>query len=199
MSGVFKWSYEKLIEFKENYNRETAAENEGARIIPKLFSEAEELIKAEEYGKAEEKLIEIVGLDSKNIQAFKELGCLYYDRKDYNEAKQTLEHALKLLEQDEDIHEDSAEDIINKNAVQAGIYFEMSLVERAMDNFQGSLKSINQALKLEPNNPRYLDSKLEISIINKDKPSALDAYEKLAEVNPENQKLKELKKQVDEL
>ncbi|MEA3398159.1 MAG: hypothetical protein U9R06_00245, partial [Patescibacteria group bacterium] len=87
----------------------------------------------------------------------------------------------------------------DSDIISAGLYFEMSLVCRAMDNLQGSLVNISQALKLEPNNPRYLDAKLEISIMNKDKISALDAYEKLAEVNPENQKLKELKGQVDEL
>jgi len=199
ISGFFKWGYKKLVEFKENYNRESEVESEGTQIIPKLFREVDELIKAEEFEKAEEKLIEIIGLDSKNIQAFKELGCLYYDRKDYNEAKQTLEHALKLIEQEEDIHGDGVDAETSANTISAGIYFEMSLVMRAMDNLQGCLDSISRALKLEPNNPRYLDSKLEISIINKDKPSALEAYEKLAEVNPENNKLPDLKKQIDEL
>jgi len=35
--------------------------------------------------------------------------------------------------------------------------------------------------------------------MEKDKISALDAYDKLVKANPDNQKLKDLKKQIDEL
>ena len=50
--------------------------------------------------------IEIIGLDSQNIKAFRELGQIYFQRKEYEEAKQTLEHILKLQE-DEEIYERS--------------------------------------------------------------------------------------------
>ena len=40
---------------------------------------------------------------------------------------------------------------------------------------------------------------LEISIIVKDKALALDAYKKLFKTNPENNKIAEFKKQIDEL
>jgi hypothetical protein len=41
--------------------------------------------------------------------------------------------------------------------------------------------------------------KLRISIMLKDKITALEAFEKLLDVNPENQKLIDFKKQIDEI
>jgi tetratricopeptide (TPR) repeat protein len=204
ISNFFQWFYNKLIDFRDNYNNkedDSVAPEERVNI---LFSQTEEQIKNEEYDKAEKTLIEIIGLDSKNIKAFKELGQVYYTRKDFNEAKQTYLHALKLLENGTSqvtsalngVQEDGNNEI---NSDIASIYFNITLINKAMEDFLEALKNINNALKIEPNNPRYLDTKLEISIINKDRVSALDAFEKLVEVNPENQKLDELKTMVDEL
>ena len=205
ISNFFKWSYKKLIEFKDNYNKEKEIVSEDSEVvINKLFSEAEDLIKDDDLNSAENKYIEIIGIDSKNIKAFKNLGKLYVDRKNYNEAKETLEHALRLLEKDyeeasldgEAKEEGQAEDI---NSQIAGICNSLSEIFRAAEDYGEAQKRIEKALKIEPNNPRYLDTKLEISIINKDKAAALDAYDKLKEVNPDNKKLDDFQAQIKEL
>ena len=209
-SNFFKWSYAKLVEFKENYNREKKiAGTDSRQTITKLFSDAEDLQKSGDLEKSEGKYIEIISLDSKSFKAFKELGKLYFNRKDFNEAKQTFEHALKLLEHENlqsntdvsngYIDKNGLEKNVNLNTEIASIYFELTLVSRAMQNPTGALSNINRALSLEPNSPKYLDTKLEISIIRKDKISALESYEKLKEVNPDNQKLEDFKKQIQEL
>ena len=205
ISTFFKWSYKKLTEFKDNYNKEDEIVSGGSeKVIVKLFSEADDFIKKEDLNGAENKYIEIIGIDSKNIKAFKNLGALYFDRKNYNEAKETLDHALKLLEKDyEEINmeggaeEEGAAEAINSQI--AGIYVDLSEICQAMEDYEGAQKRIEKALKIEPNNPRYLDTKLQISIINKDKASALDAYDKLKEVNPDNQKLDDFKARIKEL
>jgi len=205
ISTFFKWSYKKLIEFKDNYNKEDEMVNgDTGKVVAKLFSEAEDFIKEEDLNGAENRYIEIIGIDSKNIKAFKNLGKLYFDRKNYNEAKETLEHALRLLEKDyeeasmdPDTKEgEQAEDI---NSQIAGIYVDLAEICRVIEDYGEAQKRIEKALKIEPNNPRYLDTKLEISIINKDKGSALDAYDKLKEVNPDNQKLDDFQTQIKEL
>jgi len=61
------------------------------------------------------------------------------------------------------------------------------------------LGSIKRSLEKHPNNPRYLDTMIEISIINKDKISALEAFDKLKEANPDNKKLEEWKKEIRKL
>src|SRR3989339_428113 len=151
----------------------------------------EELKKNGDSDAAEKKLIEIIGIDSKNLKAFRELGNLYLSRRDFNEAKQTFEHVIKLFEKEGG----GAQDFVKLS----DIYFDLASVSRAIESWDNVILNLDKALEIEPNNPRYLDTKLEISIIKKDKKQAQETYKKLAEVNPENQKLNELKKQIDEL
>ena len=169
-------------------------------LINKLFLEAEELAKNERYEESEKKYIEIIGIEPKNTKAFRSLGKLYFERKDFNEARQTYEHVVKLCEKDYEagLNQEGPQNIELANTL-AGTYFDIALVNKAMDNYAGALSSCDKALVIEPNNPRYLDTKLEISIIKKDKISALDAFQRLKEVNPENQKLDEFSAKIKEL
>lgn len=209
MNNFFHKLYKKLIEYKENYQEEKAAENFDETSIDKLFLEAEELTKQGEVEKAENKYIKIISLDSKNIKAFRGLGELYFERKDFHEAKQTIEHAIRLLEKDYDdfaarrqTDEKSAEDTEQRLEISqqlAGSYYEAALICKAMENYAEAIIAINKALTVEANSPRFLDTKLEISIMNKDKALALETFAKLKETNPENAKLEELEKQVKDL
>ena len=183
-----KLIYNKLHEIKESYGAEMilpTADKE--KKIGELSVEVKEMIGEDNFKEAEKRLIEIIGLDSQNIEAFKNLGNLYFENKDYEDARQTFEHTLKLVK-DSGNNEEIAE-----------INFELSLVNRDDGRLEQALGHTREALKVAPNNPRYLDTMLEISIMKKDKISALDAYGKLAKANPDNQKLKDLKKQTDEL
>lgn len=202
----------KLYQAKNVY--QASERVEGPETIDQLFSQAEELKKQDDLDAAEKKYIEIIGLDSKNIKAFKELGRIYFEKKEFEEAKQTFEHILKLKE-DEDIYENLAQiakekgDLnqardeylksININKQNAQTHFSLAEVYQAMGKLQDAMRALKKALKIEPANPRYLDTMLEISIIIKDKVLALDTYEKLFKANPENNKLEEFKQQIDEL
>ena len=213
---LFKWVYQKLNQLKENYkSEEILSNNDSKQSIEQLFIEAEEFNKQNDLAMAEKKYIEIIRLDSGNIKAFKDLAKLYFERKNYEEAKQTFEHVLKLKEDDEEIYNGLAQIAKEKgNLVQARdgylkaldinsqrsqTYFDLALVYQAMENVKEAIVNIKKALQIEPNNPRYLDTMLEISIIDKDGALAIEAYKKLAEVNPDNQKLAGLKEQIDEL
>jgi tetratricopeptide (TPR) repeat protein len=202
--------FNKLMEMKEGYTKDDdkTGSLQNSTGVEKIIMEAREQKDKEEWDKAEQKYIEYIGKESGSIEAFRELGEVYYRRKDFHEAKETLEHAIKLLEKKynefffSDTQEIKSENKAEKDAaglLLAEIYFDLSLVEKAVNNNQGALVIIDKALKMQPNNPRYLDTKFEISIINKDKGKAYEAYEKLKEVNPENQKLDELKGRLSEL
>ncbi|MFH1523241.1 MAG: tetratricopeptide repeat protein [Patescibacteria group bacterium] len=187
-SIFLKWSNNKLQDLKDSYKVETILPiDDKEKKIKELFVEADELCKKEMREEAEKRLIEIIGLDSKNIDAFTTLGHLYFEDKNYQEAKETFNHILKLMENEED-----------KSKI-SEIYFNLSLVNQTTEDYDEALVNLKEAIEIEPNNPRYLDTMIEISIINKDKVLALDAFEKLKEVNPDNQKLKEFKKQIKEL
>jgi tetratricopeptide (TPR) repeat protein len=76
------------------------------------------------------------------------------------------------------------------------IYFSLSRVEKEGDNLDAALENIREALDLEPNNPRFLDLILDLSIIKKDKELATESWEKLTAVNPENNKLGEWREKI---
>lgn len=201
---LLKKQYHKLIEIKETPTIVEKSNIISEKSIDILFTEAQEHIKKDELDVAEQKLIEIIGRDSKSIQAFVELGKLYFERKNNNEAEQTMIHALKLMEKEYDLlvqaDQEKDQEKVNelKNQI-ASIYFDLSLVNRAQESNEKAIANIDKALKIEPNNPRYLDTKLEISIIKKDKILAQTTYERLQEANPENQKLEDIKKQIDDI
>jgi len=205
--NFFKWSYKKLLEFKDTYNKEQKVVEDSEVTVDRLFAEIEELLKNDKIEETENKLIHVISLDSKNIKAFRMLGEVYFKRKDFNEAKQTWEHALRLAEKEQEVFDQSQVDEkgvkseeSEKNArLIAELYFDLALVSIKIENIKDSLENIKKALKMEPNNPRYLDTMLEISIIKKDKMLAEKTYMKLEKVNPENGKLPDLKRQIEEL
>lgn len=196
LGRISKNAFDKLVSFREESAAEETPEENREQAAKKLLFEAEELAEAENYDEAEKKYIAAIGFDSRNIAAFRGLGLLYYERKDFNEARQTLEHALRLAEKDFSENGGAA---AGGNVRPAGIYSDLALVCRAMEVFEEAAGYVSHALDFEPNNPRYLDMKLELSIIRKDKPSALEAYDRLRGVNPDNNKLPEFKKQIREL
>ena len=58
---------------------------------------------------------------------------------------------------------------------------------------------LRQALKIEPKNPRYLDTLLEISIIRKDRVTAVLIFDTLAEVDSSNANLANYQEQIRQL
>lgn len=64
---------------------------------------------------------------------------------------------------------------------------------------QKAIKSYQDALNLEPNNPKYVSALLELSIEARNKSLAVRTFDKLKQVNPENEKLDELEKEVNNM
>jgi len=216
IADFFVWSYRSLLELKEKHESARPVTREQAEI--KLISSidaARQAYKDEDFSAAEKKLIEIIALDPKNIEAFRLLGHVYYSKKELDEAKQVYEHILKLSGDDDDAYfelghiarekgnySEAKEDYlksINLNNKRVETYFDLALLCSDAEDYEEATVNINKALEIEPNNPRYLDTALNIGIIKKDKEMAMAAYGKLAAVNPDNQKLADLKKQIEEI
>jgi len=184
----------RLKKVKSSYKINTKISwSQRLKMIRELISEAETHLKKENLGEAEESLVEVISLDDKNLKAFLKLADLYDHQKKWTEARQTYEYALKLARK----HKDDSSVMGDSNLSE--IYWSLSLVLRELDDLNGAYENIQEALDLEPNNPRYLDLILDLSIIKKDKESALYYLEKLAEVNPENNKLADLSEKISEI
>jgi tetratricopeptide (TPR) repeat protein len=197
----------KLEVLKEQYRSEEAPLKRAGGAAEKekmdrLLNEYLESYNKEDFQTAEKSLIEVISLDSKNIKAFKNLGELYSRTRQFTEARQTLEHILKLIEVEEVNAYRQASSNGNQGESQelarerAKILIDLALACRESGDNKDALKYNKKALEIEPNNPRYLDSMLEISIILKDKISAFDALKKLEEVNPENNKISDFKEKI---
>jgi len=163
---------------------------EKQKRIKELKRAVEEYLKKEDWALTEEKLIEIITLDQKNLNAFFQLAELYDDQKKWPEARQTYEYALKLARQ---YHDDET---IMGELTLPEIYFSLARVEKEAGNPGSALENVREALDLEPNNPRFLDLILDLSIIKKDKELAKESWEKLTAVNPENNKLGEWQEKI---
>ncbi len=186
--------YKKLKKIKSEIKKEKKINPLNKQSdIEKLFIKCQEAKKNEDWEKAETNLIEIVSLDDKNLLAFYDLGSVYFEWKKYNESLDTYEHTLKLYKQFKNDPEKIAD--VNPQEVR----FSIAEVNLKLNNLDEAFEYISQALDNEPNNPRFLDLIFDISIMRKDKKSARNYYEKLVAVNPENQKLRELKEQISKI
>jgi len=194
ISGFLKRYYQHLTKKRNDLRRQKKLTFiEKREKISVLFNKAKVAMSLEKYEEAEKHLIEIISLDAKRLNAFLELAESYRLRKSFREAKETLEHALKLAQQL------SRDPEMLEGVVLAEIRFSLAWICFQLGLQTEALEYGRQALDAEPNNPRYLDLILSLSIMKKDKKSALDAWQRLASVNPENNKLPELHAKIEEL
>ncbi len=198
--SVLKSQHDKLKRVRITYKAAAKISWEEKQLqIQKLIAESEEAIKEEEEAEAEEKLLEAVSLDQKNLAAFFRLGRLYEDQKKWTEARETLQYALKLSlkRPEKSVIIDGAE--LSPDVTAQEIYFLLADVEKEMGDIEAALENIREALELEPASPRYLDLILDLSIIKKDRALAVEYWQKLAAVNPENKKLEEWQKKITDI
>ncbi len=163
------------------------------QIIKELFKEVELAKKEDDESLVESKLLEIINLDEKNSEAFFALGHFYFQSDKLNEAIQTLSHVLKLL-----IREKQETTRAGSISV-AEVYFSLAEVAQKMERLDNALEYVIEALDLEPNNPRFLDLILDLSIMRKDKKMAEIYYQKMLTINPENNNLLAWKEEIDSL
>lgn len=197
LRGVFKrlsflsFLKEKLQAIKEKQVLEKKlADVPKSQRLEILRRQADESIKKgelEDLQMAEKHLIEAAELDSRNPEVFSDLGDLYLQMKKPAEAKQTFAYVLKLLE------------LIDNKALEAETYFSLATACRLLQDIDGAMNNILESLKVEPNNPRYLNALLETAWQNKNLQIASEALSKLEEVNPENNKLEAWKEKLQEL
>lgn len=153
----------------------------------KLLSEIDDYLNQEDYEKAEEKAILILEFDKHNQVAFEKLANIYFLQKKYDEARETYSFLLKLIKEKED------------QVAQAEIYFSMADISQRNNNLKQAKEDLHQALELDNKNPRFLDKLVELNIESKDKESAIDAFARLFEVNPDNKKLSDYKEIIEKL
>lgn len=180
-----------------------------------LLQEAKALFAQEKFKETEAKYIEVISLDPKNIDAYNGLAEVYMAQKDYVHAKETYQFILKLNASDDSTYEhlgkiaaqegklDEAErdymQSLSLNNQVAGYHVDLGEVYVAMGEMQKALASFEEAIKLEPNNPRHLDSAIVAALQLNNAEAARKYLAKLQETNPANEKIKEFTAAIDNL
>lgn len=180
-----------------------------------LLEEARRLARGVNWKQAEGKYIEIIKIDQKNVDAYRGLAQLYLDNNKNAEARQILEFLLKLGAEDADTYinfanlsweEDNLEEAkihylkaLSLDGSKVVARVNLGLVFNELGDKESAMQQFRAVFELEPKNPRYLDLLLESSIQIGDKDLARKALQNLREVNPENQKIDDFKKRINEI
>lgn len=166
---------EKLVEREKEKRQVGGSEMRLSATLENLLDEARKLVDGGKSKDAEKKFLEVIKLDPKNIEAYRGLGDLYINQKQYAEAKEIYNFLIKL-------------NSVSVNR-KSDYYFNLALVNKLEGANGEAYNYALQALELVPNNPRYLDFIIDLSIIEGDKVGARKHLARLKEVNPENQKI----------
>lgn len=220
VNNIFSRYYQKLKDIEKDIKRRglerLTSSVDKSQAADQMVTEAKQLINSEEYKKAEDILLDILNFDQHNIEAYKLLAELYRGRKEYVQAKETLEYLLKLTHNEDAAIYSSLASIAKErgNLKQAEedylksislsednyLYF-LSLAEVYLDleDNEKAFEVAQRALLLSPNNPKVLDFLINISIIMADKEQAEEYLDKLKAVNPDNKKIRDFNQRLDNL
>ena len=220
LKGSLKQYYKKLKNIEKDIRRrgfeKLSSSVDRSQAIDEILTSAKQHINNEEYAQAEEVTLDAIGIDQHNIEAYKLLAEIYRLKKEYTQAKETLEYLLKLTHtEDPDVYysladiakergnlKQAEEDYIKSISLSDDNHlYLLSLAEVYMDleEEEKALETAQKALLLIPNSPKILDFLINISIIMSDKELAFDYLDKLKEVNPENQKIANFIERIDNL
>lgn len=197
---LFRKIYRRVAHLERKYRviaeEKEAAEPTNGSTALKLSGEIDELIEKDEYAEAEKRIIELISHAPNSPIWYRRLGDLYVKTKDYVHARETYEYVITL---DEKLR--SEKEIINgsESLELAGDYLTLGQILRDTGELDAAVEKIEKACRLEANNPRNLDLLIETSILAGNKVLAWEAFDRLKNVNPDNQKIAELEDRLNEI
>lgn len=218
--AVYGWQerYKKarLEEIKTKAAEQTEEKaQEAVQEVNTLLQMADDAYSRNDLSLAETRYIEVIKQEPYNVEAYRGLGKVYFDLKKYKEAIESFEFLLKLKPDDgkalnrlgmiaeEQNDWDGAvryfEAAVKVDDSLAIRYFDLGRAYASLNKPALSLRNFAKAVNIEPNNPKYLDQLLEISLVSQDADLAKATFDRLRLVNPENQKLLEFQQRIRDL
>ncbi len=223
LNAFYRWAHrsaEQLVALEESYRRRLLGRPLADVLVMQrqrqaLIAEAEGLAEEEKFAEAEHLYLDMVKLDPTNVEVYEGLGSLYYRQRQYDDARQTFEYLAKLhggaevgysglgLVAAERGDLASAADAYKRSVAAnprvAGNLYNLAKVYEALEDLAAASAQVVAALELEPENPRYLDYGATLAILQRDAPRAVELTDRLAVVNPENQKVAQHRQAIEEL
>lgn len=182
--------------------------------VAQLLNEARAFVEDGLLPEAEEKCIQAISLNDREASAYRLLGDIYRQQRDYEHAREVYEFLLKLNEQDAEAHLGLGRIAADAGEFQiaaaefskslelketAAVHNDLADVYQKLGDGRRALTACQDALALEPRNPKLLDRFLTLAIEQKEAALARDALATLKTVNPDNQKLVVFTEQIENL
>lgn len=215
ISKLYNTAYKKEEEYRHKlWHQDLRKSISQDQQIADLTNAYQELFEQEKYDLAEAKIIDILKIDPKNIEAYKKLGRLYRTTKQYDEAIEVYNYLLRvasnshvyadlaaIAEERGDLKEAEKNYLaaLQQGEQKSEYYFSLATLYRQQENYTAAQEYVQKAVEVNGNNPRHLDFLIQISIINRDKKSAQAALNRLIEVNEENNKISEYQEDISHL
>ncbi|MBI4599549.1 tetratricopeptide repeat protein [Candidatus Uhrbacteria bacterium] len=157
-------------------------------ILSRLVRDADAYLERGEYADAEKRYIDAIALDPKNLETYAGLAILYKAQKEWASAQEVLEYLRDHLRDYADVGEDaSAQSAYTMRLAESLMQLcEVYALQEKMEEAQASTE---EALSLQPSNPKFLDAGLELYIILGKQKEARQLLKRLKAANPENQKI----------
>jgi tetratricopeptide (TPR) repeat protein len=137
------------------------------------------------------------------------LGQLYFNNKSYDQAEEIYIYLIKLSaisdsggEAKSKKLEDAENNLLDTLTVNAKIavyYDDLAQIYEITGKADKTLDCYLKANMIEPNNPKYLDKIIKLSIELGDKSLAKKTFNRLRQINPENGKLEDLETAIENI
>lgn len=178
-----------------------------------LLDEARSLARDLKWADAERRYLEVLGVDPRNVDAYKGLGMIYLKQKLYPQARETFEYLVKTKKADDiafaslaDIEEaegnmDAAE-AMRRSAIEvrprlANRHAELAEFYLSRDQAARALPYAKRATELDPKSAKYLELSIEVAILLGDRSEAKRRYDKFRLLSEDHPKLQSLKERIE--
>lgn len=168
-------------EAEEEETSDTDQEKTAKKTKPKVESpliQARELLRTGKLKEAEAVILAIITRNPKSLKAYKLLGEVYSELKNFVHAEATHEHVVKLAER--------------LKKLKAIDYLDLAQTKLRLEKFEDALQAAKKAISLEPQNPKVLHFLIKACIACKQKELAWKYYDQLKKANGNGNHLDEL-------
>ncbi|MFA5935401.1 MAG: tetratricopeptide repeat protein [Patescibacteria group bacterium] len=216
---TFHGAYIKLVHLDRFYKQAKAP---FASIAPSmkdkirtLLDEARSLARDLKWADAERRYLEVLGMDDRNLDAYKGLASIYLKQKLYPQARETFEFLMKTKQADASCYAGMGEiyeaegDLVkaeemflkalemqprspHRHSQLAEYYLDLNEPEKAVTLLQ-------RAVELEPKSAKYLEQAIDASVRLGNRVEARRYYDKFRLVSEDRPKLQALKDRIEEL
>lgn len=169
-----------------------------------ILTEAENYFSSGKLKEAEEAYIALIKHNPSHLEAYEGLVEVYLAQKEYEHAQETINFILRIKKDPSLVTAKKDDDeLVNVSAADqhelAAHNFELGEIYLKNSEKEKALRSFKEAVKLDGNNPKYLDSLVEVSILVGNKLLAEKTLVRLKEVNPENSKIREWQRRINSI